>query len=239
MKIKLQILNIIILREILNRNKSDSFPVSIQYADFNVLNYLYENRSSENKLNGLILYPDSTAVHIYLKLFKKTEIERIISTDLQNQFLNEINNKKNCIYLLGDSNLVLQRTVRNLNDKYVNINIKGYSNGYNFNTDDIVKEINNLDIDVLFVGLGSGLQEKWLLENYKKLNVKIIINVGGWFQYLSENKKRAPILLRKFYLEWLYKLVVEFPRIWKRYLVGIPKFYFRVITKKMVINLEY
>ena len=64
------------------------------------------------------------------------------------------------------------------------------------------------------------------------------MSVGGWFQYLAGNKKRAPLIFRKIHLEWLHKLFYEFPRVWKRYLIGIPQFYFRVFTKKIIINLD-
>ncbi|PIQ09108.1 MAG: hypothetical protein COW71_08250 [Ignavibacteriales bacterium CG18_big_fil_WC_8_21_14_2_50_31_20] len=239
MRIKLKILDIKNLQYMLNRSKSEEFPISIQYADFNVLNHLYEGTYDENKLNNLVLYPDSSAVHIYMNYFLKNKIKKTISTDLQNSLLNEINENGNSIFLLGDSNFILKKTIKNINNKYTNINIKGFSNGYNFITNEVITKINELNIDVLFVGLGVGQQEKWLLENYKKLNVKIVMNVGGWFQYLSENKKRAPLFIRKIHLEWLHKLIIEFPRVWKRYIVGIPKFYIRVITKKIELNLEY
>ncbi len=208
----------------------------IQYADFNVINYFYENNFKESELSNLFLYPDSTAIYFYLKYILKNNYKKIISTDLQTDLLFELNNIKSKVYLFGDSNSILQKAVKKIHEQHPDIKVVGYCNGYNFNTRELIDEINQNRIDVLFVGLGVGRQEKWILENHKNLNVKVIISVGGWFQYLSENKKRAPLLLRKIHLEWLHKLVVEFPRVWKRYLIGIPKFYYRLITKKIEIQ---
>jgi N-acetylglucosaminyldiphosphoundecaprenol N-acetyl-beta-D-mannosaminyltransferase len=92
--------------------------------------------------------------------------------------------------------------------------------------------------DILFVGLGVGRQENWIIENFTKLNVPLIMSVGGWFRYLAGTRKRAPKFLRLLHLEWLYKLLTEFNRVWKRYLIGVPLFFYRVLTKKILIELK-
>jgi len=238
MKIILKSINKEFVVSKLNANKVDKFPFPIQYADFNVLNYFFENNYKCDELSNLFLYPDSTAIYFHLKYFKKKKYEKIISSDLQNSLLSKLDKNKSNIYLLGDTDFILKRVIGNIEKKYSKIKVVGACNGYKFNTNDLVSEININKIDILFVGLGVGRQEKWILENYTKLNVKVIMSVGGWFQYLAENKKRAPLFMRKIYLEWLHKIILEFPRIWKRYLFGIPKFYYRVITKKIVIHLR-
>ncbi len=110
--------------------------------------------------------------------------------------------------------------------------------GYNFNTNEVIKRINDSNTDILFVGLGVTRQEKWIIENYKYINVELIIAVGGWFQYLAENKKRAPKFLRQLHLEWLIKLINEFSVVWKRYLIGVPLFFYRVLTKKIQLVIK-
>jgi len=81
-------------------------------------------------------------------------------------------------------------------------------------------------------------EQKWIIENFKNLNVQLILSVGGWFQYLAGNKKRAPKVLRNLHLEWVHKLIIEYDRVWKRYLLGAPKFFYRVITRKIVLELK-
>ncbi len=222
----------------LTTEEMGKYPLSIQYADFNVLNYFYENNFKPNELSNFYFYPDSTAVFFYIKYILKNNCKKIISTDLQTDLLFELNIIKSKIYLFGDSNSILQQAIKNVNEKHSNINVAGYCNGYKFDTRKLIDEINENQTDILFVGLGVGRQEKWIIENYKKLNVKVILSVGGWFQYLSKNKKRAPLFLRKIHLEWLHKIIVEFPRVWRRYFIGIPKFYYRVITRKIKFNID-
>ncbi|KAF0140545.1 MAG: WecB/TagA/CpsF family glycosyl transferase [Stygiobacter sp.] len=228
-------INVTTIQSILTSNQHYAKP--IQYLDFNVANYFYEKSMDKYMLKDLILYPDSTAVYIYLKLFKGLTNSKIKSTDLQNDMLHELNIKAKSIFLFGGIDSVLQKTVKEINVMYPSITVNGVHNGYNYDNKDMVIKINESNSDVLFVGLGAGRQEKWILENRHSLNTKVVISVGGWFEYLSKSKKRAPFFLRNLNLEWLFKLIIEFPRVWKRYLIGIPKFYYRVLTKK--INLYY
>lgn len=238
MKISLNIIDKESIIRKLNTGEYGNSISPIQYADFNVINYLYENNYTQTNLNNLFLYPDSTAVYFYIKCFLKRSYKNIISTNLQYSLLSELDSYGSSIYLFGDSDSILEKVICNIKNTFSSLNVVGSCNGFKFKTDEIISDINKSKVDVLLVGLGVGRQEKWLSENYKNLNVKIIISVGGWFQYLAKNKKRAPIFLRKNHLEWLHKLVVEFPRIWKRYFWGIPKFYYRVITKKIIIRVN-
>ncbi|PID57655.1 MAG: hypothetical protein CR986_08715 [Ignavibacteriae bacterium] len=208
----------------------------ILYADFNVINYLYENKIEIPK--GIQLYPDSTAVYFYLKYFLKNNCHKIVSTDLQYKMLEHLNKNSNSLFLFGDSDEILEKTKSNIAKNYPNVNIVGMKNGYQFDHQKIIKDINNFEPDILLVGLGVGRQEKWILDNYKEINCNLILAVGGWFQYLSGGKKRAPLFLRSLHLEWLYKLCHEFFRVWERYFIGIPKFFYRVFTKKIIIELK-
>lgn len=207
------------------------------YADFNVLNLIYESKLKLNN-SGIHIYPDSTAVYFALKIFNRKNIKKIISTDLQENILNLSVSKNKRVFFFGDSDDVLANLKNNLNNKYENILISGTNNGFNYNDEEVIKKINNTSTEILFVGLGAGRQENWIINNHKKLNCKLILSCGGWFQYLAGYKKRAPIFIRQLHLEWLHKLINEFPRVWKRYLLGIPLFYYRLLTKKIILKLD-
>src|SRR3989339_113342 len=199
-------------------------------------NQFYEESLDKNMLKDIILYPDSTAVYIYLKYFKGFTNSKITSTDLQNDILHELNNRSKSIFLFGDKDSVLLKIVKAINIIYPNITVNGVHNGYIYDNKDVIIKINKSNSDVLLVGLGAGRQEKWILENRHSINTKVVMNVGGWFRYLSGEKTRAPLFIRKINLEWLFKLIVEFPRVWRRYFWGIPKFYYRVLTKKIILD---
>ena len=73
--------------------------------------------------------------------------------------------------------------------------------------------------DVIWVALGAPKQERWIYDNYQKLNHGIMIGIGAGFDYLAGKTKHAPQWMKKFALEWVYRLIQEPRRLWKRYFV--------------------
>ncbi len=88
---------------------------------------------------------------------------------------------------------------------------------------EMMNSMKNKKIDYIFVSLGSPKQEIWAYKNYKKIKAKIFC-VGVALPYILGEKKRAPKLIQKIYLEWLYRLITEPVKSWKRYLINGPKF---------------
>ncbi|MCB9206263.1 MAG: WecB/TagA/CpsF family glycosyltransferase [Ignavibacteriales bacterium] len=205
---------------------------TIIYADFNVLLYLFKNNLKIP--SSIILYPDSTLVNFSLRILNRNNLYRYVSTDIQNSLLTQIDTQSKKVFFFGDSSEVLMKLISNVQNEFKRINVVGTQNGYYFKTDKVIEKINNLSPDVLFIGLGIGIQEKWIFENYNKINANVILSVGGWFQYLAGCKLRAPKLMRKYHLEWLHKFLNEFNRIWKRYLIDAPEFLIRVFVTKQI-----
>jgi len=128
----------------------------------------------------------------------------------------------------GISAEVLDLVERNLKLKYPNINISfKYSPPFIMQgQEEDVEVINNINaskVDILFVGLGCPKQEEWMYIHKHQLSC-CMIGVGAAFDFISGNKKHAPVLLQKLCLEWLYRLVSEPKRLWKRYLILNPRF---------------
>jgi N-acetylglucosaminyldiphosphoundecaprenol N-acetyl-beta-D-mannosaminyltransferase len=78
--------------------------------------------------------------------------------------------------------------------------------------------------DIVWVGIGSPRQEIWMSEHIDRLNVPVLVGVGAAFDFLSGNKRQAPIWVQRSGLEWFYRLVSEPHRLWRRYLLGYPRF---------------
>jgi N-acetylglucosaminyldiphosphoundecaprenol N-acetyl-beta-D-mannosaminyltransferase len=76
--------------------------------------------------------------------------------------------------------------------------------------------------DVLWVGLSTPKQEKWMYENREKIPAAVMLGVGAAFDIQSGKTSQAPVWMREHGLEWLYRLFTEPRRLWKRYLVTIP-----------------
>ena len=88
--------------------------------------------------------------------------------------------------------------------------------------------------DLLLVGMGVPLQEKWAWEHRAQLPVGAIWCVGALFEYFGEARARAPVWMRKAGLEWLFRLVLEPRRLWRRYLVGNARFIWCVLRRRRV-----
>ena len=84
----------------------------------------------------------------------------------------------------------------------------------------IINMVNKAKPDVLWVSFGCPKQEKWILENKNKLNTPIAVGIGAAFDFYSGNVKRAPLIIQKIGLEWLYRITQEPQRLWKRYFFG-------------------
>ena len=89
---------------------------------------------------------------------------------------------------------------------------------------EIIERINAAKPDVLFVALGNPKQELWMGRNRAKLDVGVMIGVGGTFNFIAGKVKRAPKWMQRCGLEWIYRIIQEPGRLWRRYAYGLLKF---------------
>jgi N-acetylglucosaminyldiphosphoundecaprenol N-acetyl-beta-D-mannosaminyltransferase len=132
-------------------------------------------------------------------------------TDLFPVLINKLSIKKARIYLLGSECSVINRTALLINQKYKGVVLTGFNHGFfdSGNENKLVYKINKSEPDILIIGMGFPLQEKFIYRNYDRLNVPVVWCVGGLFDTLSGHKKRAPRTIRKLRLEWLYRMAKE------------------------------
>jgi N-acetylglucosaminyldiphosphoundecaprenol N-acetyl-beta-D-mannosaminyltransferase len=89
---------------------------------------------------------------------------------------------------------------------------------------EVVATINALGADIVWVGLSTPKQEKWIGEMHRALNVKLLFSVGAAFDFQTGRLKLTPPLFHRLGLEWLYRLLLEPKRLWRRYLNIVPYF---------------
>jgi exopolysaccharide biosynthesis WecB/TagA/CpsF family protein len=111
----------------------------------------------------------------------------------------------------------------------------GVQHGYfdEMETDALLKAINASGADVLLVGFGVPRQEQWIAAHRERIQAPVAIAVGGLFDYYGGRIPRAPLLLRKASLEWVWRLAMEPRRMWRRYLIGNFTFMGRVLWWKV------
>jgi len=98
--------------------------------------------------------------------------------------------------------------------------------------EEILARIRESKADIVWVGLGSPKQEKWMHEHFEQLGAPVLVGVGAAFDFLSGSKPQAPHWIQRIGLEWLYRLVSEPQRLWKRYLLGYPRFVWLVLMQR-------
>lgn len=160
--------------------------------------------------------------------------EKVAGIELMEQILKYLNYTKKSIYVLGAESEVLARALARIQTKYPCIDVKDSHHGY-FQGDEekeIVKRINELKPDVLFVALGAPKQEKWIHEHKHQLNAKVAMGVGGSLDVFAGAARRAPKIMVNLGLEWFYRLMKE-PWRFKRMLV-IPQFLWKVVLTRDV-----
>lgn len=136
------------------------------------------------------------------------------------------------MYLLGGAEGVARITSDNLKKQYKDLNICGTHSGYfdRRNSSELIDRINASGADILLVGMGSPVQENWLLENVELLNCRVALAVGGLFDFYSGRIPRAPLWMREMGLEWIWRLMQEPKAKFHRYVIGNPLFLFRLVT---------
>jgi len=133
------------------------------------------------------------------------------------------------IFLYGGTEEANMKASQTLSARYPTVEMVGRVNGY-VDQDGVAPMIAASQADLLLVCLGNPLQEIYLAENRDKFGVKVALGVGGLVDFLSAVKPRAPDWMRRFGLEWVFRLGLEPKRMAKRYLVGNPLFLFRCLT---------
>lgn len=173
-------------------------------------------------------YPiaDGVGIIIASRILRGNIKKRITGIDCVELICDKSRNVGAKIFLYGAKKKVVKQAKKNLENKYPGINIVGVIDGYEKDNQKIINKINKSNADILFVALGSPKQEYWIYENKKNLKVKILQGVGGSFDVISGNLKRAPKWMQKIGLEWLYRLLKEPNRLWRQ--MNIIKFIFLV-----------
>ncbi|MCL1121040.1 exopolysaccharide biosynthesis polyprenyl glycosylphosphotransferase [Shewanella seohaensis] len=134
------------------------------------------------------------------------------------------------LYLLGGAPEVAHQAAEQLQRRFPQLQIAGTHHGYfhEADTKQVIKKINQSGAAVLLVAMGAPKQELWLNQYQAKLTPAVGIGVGGLFDFYSNRISRAPLWLRQIGMEWIWRLMQEPKRMWRRYIIGNPLFLYRV-----------
>lgn len=165
------------------------------------------------------------------KSIRKTLLERVTGTDLMEKICKKSAKENLKIFLLGAKEGIAEKAKKKLSEKYPGLNIVGTYSGYP--KENNLKIIDEKEPDILFVAYGAPAQEFWIDRNLPKLkSVKLAMGIGGAFDFIAGERKRAPKLIQNIGLEWLYRLIQE-PKRAKRIFNASVKFPVIIIKKSL------
>lgn len=191
-----------------------------------------EYRDILNKAD--IVYADGISIVWGSRMLKQPLPERLTDLDFFDKVIEGAIKKNISFYFLGGRPQVAGLAVDRLKEKSPDLKIIGTHHGYftKIQEGNILKEINDLRPNILVVGMGTPLQEKWIYNHLNELKVNLCWAIGT-FDNLAGLFKRAPHWMLSTGLEWLYRLYQEPKRLWKRYLIGNFVFIYRVFEWKI------
>ncbi len=159
--------------------------------------------------------------------------ERVAGVDLFHELLAMSAKRDFPVFLLGATEEVVSKTVSKVKAQNPNLNIAGYNDGYFWDDEEaVVTKIRESGAKLLFVAITSPKKENFINKWQDKLGVDFVMGVGGTFDVVAGKVKRAPQWMQKAGLEWLYRVIQEPGRMWKRYLVTNSKFAYLLIKDK-------
>lgn len=203
------------------------------------LNIAYDQAWFRQFLNQAeLVYCDGMGVKLGARLLGYQIPQRFTLADWMDQFAASAEKQGYSFYFLGNPPEIAERAAGRLLEKYPRLRIAGCQHGF-FNkakgrpeNEAVIAHINAVKPDVLLVGFGMPAQEKWVLENWDRLNIHIAMTVGAVFEYVAGDLPRGPHWMTDHYLEWLVRFFIAPGRYARRYLRDNPLFLYRLLRQK-------
>lgn len=215
-------------------------------STLNAHSYNTVHKDEEFKIalkNSNVLLPDGIGVVLATKILTGQKLKKIAGDDLFHYQMDRLNKIGGKCFFLGSTEVTLQKILERAATDYPNVSVFSYSPPFKseFTEEDnrpIIEKINAESPDVLFIGMTAPKQEKWAFQNFEKLNVKHVCCIGAVFDFYAGTSKRAPKWMIKAGMEWLYRLIDNPKRMWRRYLIGNAQFIVRILKERILLTIE-
>lgn len=140
------------------------------------------------------------------------------------------------LFLLAGEPGITGKAINKLRAIAPNLLIAGHHGYFDKNgreNDVVIETINQFKPDVLYIGFGMPLQERWILDNFDKIATRVFLPLGACLDFYTDSVYRGPRWLTDNGFEWLTRLITEPTRLWERYVVGNPLFLYRVFQQRI------
>ncbi len=196
--------------------------LQVAIANAHTVNLARKDAVYRKILNKALVLNDGIGVNIAsLWKYGKVFCENLNGTDLMARYFAESRLKLR-IFLLGAHADIVKACVERCRERFPQHEWLGFIDGYFKSTQihAVCERIRKLQPDVLLVALGNPLQEFFIDRYGTMMRAKLCIGVGGLFDFMSGKIKRAPLWIRRLRCEWVFRLIIEPRRMWRRYLIG-------------------
>jgi N-acetylglucosaminyldiphosphoundecaprenol N-acetyl-beta-D-mannosaminyltransferase len=216
----------------------------IAYVNIHALNLCYEIKWFRDFFNTCqLVFCDGVGVQLGAALLGQKIDHRFTPPDWIDRLCQFAAENNWPIYFLGAKPGVAELAAEKLVKSNPGLIITchhGYFNHAGSENEAVIKKINDSGAKIVLVGMGMPRQERWIIENFHHtLSANVILPVGAMFDYVAGVVPRGPRWMTDHGFEWLSRLIIEPKRLWKRYLIGNPRFLWRVLKQRLgVLNLE-
>lgn len=181
-----------------------------------------------------LIHADGTPMVLASRLLSAIPLPgRVATTDLFHDVAERAKRENVTFFFLGAAEDIIKRAVDRVGDKYPNLKIVGYRNGYfsPSEEDSVVSAINAASPDILWIGMGAPNEQRFCVSHRAKLDrVGLIKTSGGLFDFVSGKNSRAPGWMQSAGLEWAYRMALEPRRLAYRYLTTNPHALYLLLT---------
>lgn len=209
-------------------------PSQIVTLNSLMFNFTLKDKNLSDAINNAaIVIADSVGITWAAKFLQNKKINRFPGIDLIYHLCGLAVKKEYTMYFLGARPGIVEQATEKLKNKYPNLKIIGMRHGYFSENEEpeIFKKIKSLKPDILLLGYSIPKQEKWISSNLQNLGVPIVMGIGGSFDVLSGKLKRAPVLMQKLGLEWMFRFIQQPWRIVR--IINLPFFVLHIIAIKI------
>ncbi|WP_379545341.1 WecB/TagA/CpsF family glycosyltransferase [Qipengyuania sp. DSG2-2] len=197
--------------------------LTISFANAHCVNVAHKDSSYRDALRQSdMILPDGSGMRIAAKLAGRSFGDNLNGTDLFPEICAHAAEAGQSIFLLGGQPGIAMQAGATMVAATPGLQIAGTADGYfrPAQEDALIERINRSGATILFVGFGVPLQEKWITRLRDRLDVAVVLAVGGLFDYYSGRIARAPAPIRAVGCEWAWRLAMEPRRLAQRYLIG-------------------
>jgi N-acetylglucosaminyldiphosphoundecaprenol N-acetyl-beta-D-mannosaminyltransferase len=237
--VQITIIDVTNLHMSLNQSIRENEKRLYLHANAMGLNIAYEYPWFRDFLNtAKVVFCDGVGIMLAARILGYPIPPRITYADWIWQLAEFAESNDFSLFFLGSQPGIAEMAASRLKEYFPGINIVGVHHGFfdkqreSITNKRVIRMINSVKPAILVVGFGMPLQEKWLMENWSRIDVNVALTGGAVFDYASGNLRRAPRLLTDHGFEWLGRLIIEPHRLWKRYVFGNPLFIWRVLKQR-------